>query len=122
MSPCWSGGIVIGRFIGLVRAVAPFLAGASGMRYTRFLPFSVVETAAWAATYVLLGFFFSRSLDEVAKGAGLATGTLGLVLALAVAAALVARRRGRSLAVSIPRLCCRARDGGPSPVAGRSGL
>ena len=33
--------IVIGRFIGLVRALAPFIAGSSGMRYGYYLPFSV---------------------------------------------------------------------------------
>ena len=34
--------ILIGRFIGLVRAVAPFLAGASGMRLRAFLPWSLL--------------------------------------------------------------------------------
>ena len=41
--------IVIGRFIGLVRALAPFIAGSSGMRYSYFLPFSVLGTGLWAA-------------------------------------------------------------------------
>ena len=30
--------ILIGRFIGLVRALAPFIAGSSGMRYSYYLP------------------------------------------------------------------------------------
>ncbi len=30
--------ILIGRFIGLVRALAPFIAGSSGMRYRAFVP------------------------------------------------------------------------------------
>ena len=34
--------ILIGRFIGLVRAVSPFVAGASGLRFGRFLPFSII--------------------------------------------------------------------------------
>ena len=37
--------IVIGRFIGLVRALAPFVAGSSGMRYAYYLPFSVLGRA-----------------------------------------------------------------------------
>ncbi len=41
--------IVIGRFIGLVRALAPFIAGSSGMRYGYYLPFSVLGTGLWAA-------------------------------------------------------------------------
>ena len=44
--------IVIGRFIGLVRALAPFTAGSSGMRYGYYLPFSVVGTGLWAAAFV----------------------------------------------------------------------
>ena len=38
--------ILIGRFIGLVRALAPFIAGASGLAYRRFIPYSVVGTGA----------------------------------------------------------------------------
>jgi membrane protein DedA with SNARE-associated domain len=30
--------VLAGRFVGIVRAVAPFIAGASGMRVRRFLP------------------------------------------------------------------------------------
>ena len=37
--------ILIGRFIGLVRAVAPFLAGASGLPLRTFLPYSLLGTA-----------------------------------------------------------------------------
>ena len=40
--------ILIGRFIGLVRALAPFIAGSSGMPYRRFLPYSIVGTGLWA--------------------------------------------------------------------------
>ena len=36
--------ILVGRFIGIVRAVAPFLAGASGMRLRDFLPWSLLGT------------------------------------------------------------------------------
>ncbi len=34
--------ILIGRFIGLVRALAPFVAGTSGLPYRRFVPFSII--------------------------------------------------------------------------------
>ena len=43
--------IVVGRFIGLVRALAPFVAGSSGMRYSYYLPFSVLGTGLWAAAF-----------------------------------------------------------------------
>jgi membrane protein DedA with SNARE-associated domain len=72
--------ILIGRFIGLVRAVAPFTAGSSAMRYTNFLPFSVLGTGLWALAYVLLGYFASRSLDAAAHAAGQGTLFFGIAI------------------------------------------
>ena len=62
--------ILIGRFIGLVRALAPFIAGSSGMSYRRFIPFSIVGTGLWATTFCVLGYVFWRSFDRVAHIAG----------------------------------------------------
>ena len=56
--------ILIGRFIGLVRAVAPFLAGASGMRLRAFLPWSLLGTAAWATTFTLVGYALPQLLQH----------------------------------------------------------
>jgi membrane protein DedA with SNARE-associated domain len=36
--------ILIGRFIGLVRALAPFIAGSSKLPYRNFAPFSILGT------------------------------------------------------------------------------
>ena len=41
--------IFIGRFISLVRAFAPFIAGSSGMRYRAFVPYSILGSGLWAA-------------------------------------------------------------------------
>ncbi len=59
--------ILIGRFIGLVRALAPFIAGTSNMGYRAFWPYSVLGTGLWAATFILIGYFASQSLDTVAE-------------------------------------------------------
>jgi membrane-associated protein len=85
--------ILAGRFIGIVRAVAPFLAGASGMPLRAFLPWSLIGTAAWATTFTLIGFAFHRSFSSAAD-----TLTHGaFALAALVAGALVVRayRRAR---------------------------
>jgi membrane-associated protein len=86
--------ILAGRFIGIVRAVLPFLAGASRMRLRAFLPWSLVGTAAWSATFVLVGYAFSSSFDAAAGAV-----THG-ALAAAVAASAVliwrARRQARA--------------------------
>jgi membrane protein DedA with SNARE-associated domain len=62
--------IFIGRFISLVRAFAPFIAGSSGMRYRAFVPYSVLGTGLWSTAHILIGYFFSRSIETAAKYAG----------------------------------------------------
>ena len=83
--------ILVGRFIGIVRAVAPFLAGASGMRLRAFLPWSLLGTAMWGFTFTLVGYAFHESFssatDLVTHGA----------FALAVAAALLLAFRAHRL-------------------------
>ena len=84
--------IVIGRFLGFVRPLAPFIAGTSRMTYGRFLPYSVVGTGLWGTTFCLLGYIFWRSFDKVSKIAGRATLGLGVVAAIAVGIWYVHRR------------------------------
>jgi undecaprenyl-diphosphatase len=62
--------IFIGRFVSLVRAFAPFIAGSSGMRYRAFVPYSILGTGLWASAHILVGYFFSRSIESAAKYAG----------------------------------------------------
>jgi undecaprenyl-diphosphatase len=84
--------VLIGRFIGLVRAVAPFVAGSSGMSYRTFLPFSVLGTGLWATTFSLLGFFFYRSFHKVANVAGQVTLAFGALVAIVVGCVWAYRR------------------------------
>ena len=57
--------ILIGRFIGLVRALAPFIAGSSGMPYRQLAPYSILGTGMWATLFTLLGYFASKNIDAV---------------------------------------------------------
>jgi undecaprenyl-diphosphatase len=85
--------ILIGRFIGLVRALAPFIAGSSGLSYRRFIPYSIVGTGLWATTFCVLGYIFWRSFDKVAHLAGQAIFGFGLTVALIVGLVVAWRRR-----------------------------
>ncbi|MEJ7789083.1 MAG: bifunctional DedA family/phosphatase PAP2 family protein [Thermoleophilaceae bacterium] len=84
--------IVAGRFVGLLRALTPFVAGSSAYPYRRFLPFSVIGCGAWVGLFSVLGFIFYRSFDQVAALAGQAVLGLGVTVALGVAAVLAYRR------------------------------
>jgi membrane protein DedA with SNARE-associated domain/membrane-associated phospholipid phosphatase len=85
--------ILIGRFIGLVRALAPFIAGTSGMPFRRFIPFSIVGTGLWATTFCVLGYIFWRSFDQVAHLAGQAIFGFGVLVGLIVGIVVAYRRR-----------------------------
>jgi len=82
--------ILVGRFIGIIRAVAPFLAGSSGMRLRSFLPWSLLGTAAWATAFVVVGYAFEESFSSAADLL-----THGLFAAAVVAAAVLAFRAHR---------------------------
>lgn len=79
--------IFLGRFVGLVRAVNPFLAGSSGMPLRRFLPYDIVGAGAWATMLLVLGYVFWQSFDRVLHYAE--QGTLALGTTIVVLAALV---------------------------------
>jgi undecaprenyl-diphosphatase len=83
--------ILIGRFIGLVRALAPFIAGSSGMAYRAFLPYSVLGTGLWAATFTLLGYFISENINEATELASKGLLVFGLVVGLVIAVVVAVR-------------------------------
>jgi membrane protein DedA with SNARE-associated domain/membrane-associated phospholipid phosphatase len=84
--------ILIGRFIGLVRALAPFVVGSSGLAYRRFIPYSIIGCGLWATTFCVLGFVFWESFDQVAEIAGKATFGFGVTVAAIVGAVLAYRK------------------------------
>jgi membrane-associated protein len=86
--------ILIGRFVGLVRAVAPFIAGASGLELRRFVPYSLAGTLVWAMAFTLAGYAFHESF-ETAAGA-LTHGALALAVLAALAVAIKTLRARRS--------------------------
>ena len=57
--------IIVGRFLGFVRPLMPFIAGASRMPFKRFFPYDVLAAGAWSALFCTLGFVFWRSIDQL---------------------------------------------------------
>jgi membrane protein DedA with SNARE-associated domain len=79
--------IIVGRFIGLVRAVAPFVAGSSRMPARRFIPASFAASGLWSATFSVIGYLFWQSFDQAAAIAK--QGTLGFAALVVVILVLV---------------------------------
>lgn len=83
--------VLIGRFVGLVRAVAPFLAGSSGMKLRRFLPYDVIGAGLWSATFCILGYVFWRSFDQLVHVAKQGAFALGTTITVVVGVVVVVR-------------------------------
>lgn len=77
--------ILIGRFLGPLRSIVPFIAGLTNMNKGTFLFWNVVGGIAWAVSHILIGFFFGGSLGLIHRWSLLVTVfVLGLLTLLAV--------------------------------------
>lgn len=85
--------ILVGRFIGFVRPIAPFLAGSTGMAFRRFIPYDVLAAGLWSSAFVLLGYVFWQSFSQVADIARKGALAFGLTVALLAAIVVAVRRR-----------------------------
>jgi len=85
--------ILIGRFIGLVRALAPFIAGTSKMPLRQFLPYDIIGAGAWATTFCVLGYLFWQSFDRLTQYVSRGLFAFGTVVALGLALYFLVRAR-----------------------------
>lgn len=86
--------IVFGRFVGFLRALVPFVAGAAHMSYPRFVCYNAFAATLWAASVVLFGYFVGGSWQLVERW----TGRAGVITALATAVVVLVWVRRRHLA------------------------
>ena len=83
--------VVFGRFISFLRALVPFVAGAAGMGYPRFVCYNAVAASAWAIAIVSIGYFLGGSWKLIQTWLGQTA--LLLIGGFTVAAAIVWLRR-----------------------------
>lgn len=57
--------VFLGRFIGLLRSIIPFIAGLSKMNKWQFLLWNVASGFLWATAHLLLGYFFGGVLNVI---------------------------------------------------------
>jgi len=78
--------IVLGRVSTPSRVITPFLAGASGLAYRRFVIFDVTASLLWALCFLTLGYVLGESWEVIKDISGTAA---ILVLILFLAALLI---------------------------------
>lgn len=86
--------VLLGRFVGFLRALAPFVAGASRMPYGRFLFYNATGGVLWAVSFVLLGYVLGASWHVAERWIGRAT-LIGFAVVAVVVVGLWLRRRRR---------------------------
>lgn len=90
-------GVLVGRFIAVVRALVPGIAGMAGMRVASFAAYSVIGGVSWAVLWVAVGDAVGQSFPAVLKLAEEWT-IVFVVIAVVLAAigVLLVRRRRRA--------------------------
>jgi membrane-associated protein len=52
--------VIIARFVPIIRTFAPFVAGVGGMKYRRFIIFSMAASLLWIALFITAGYKFGQ--------------------------------------------------------------
>lgn len=69
--------VFLGRFVGFARALVPFIAGSSAMRYRQFLYYNALGALIWAVAFTLLGYGLSASWQVAGRWMGRASAVIG---------------------------------------------
>jgi membrane-associated protein len=97
-------GVLLGRFVAVVRAIMPAAAGAAPVRYAVFLRWNLVGGVIWGVGYTLLGYLAGSAYTVIEKrvGVGLAVAAAVLVVAALAFWAIRKLRRGRAAPPPVP--------------------
>ena len=85
--------VLLGRFVGALRAVVPLAAGIGRMPYRRFLPWNVAASLSWATLTVTLGYVLGERIASLVDRAGW---MISLAVAVIAGVWLLVRRSRRA--------------------------
>ncbi|WP_035589581.1 DedA family protein [Hippea jasoniae] len=57
--------VFVGRFVGPLRPIVPYVAGSMKMNFAVFSVFAVISGILWGIWYVGLGYLFAQNLDKI---------------------------------------------------------
>lgn len=109
--------VFLGRFVALLRALMPALAGSSRLPYPRFLVFNAAGGITWGIGFALVGYLGGTAYKQVERMIGTGSAIAIAVIVIAVAAVWAIRRRRREHAAEYEAEH-EAGDRGPEPADG----
>ena len=59
--------VILARFIPIIRTFCPPVAGAAGMKYSRYLAYDIAGGILWVWSMVLLGYGLGRAIPNIDK-------------------------------------------------------
>lgn len=87
--------VIFGRFIGVLRAFGPMVAGISRMPYGRFLVYDIAGAILSSTLILSLGYFFGESYEVINQWLGWGGVVIFVLVVAAVVAVKVIRKRRR---------------------------
>ena len=115
-------GVLAGRFVAIVRALMPAVAGAAQVRYRSFLIYNLVGGVIWGVGYCLLGYLAGSAYTVVERrvGTGLAIVVAALVVTVAAAWAVRRHRAGTRRPAGGPPAAAAGVPAGSGPASGEA--
>jgi membrane-associated protein len=91
-------GVLVGRFVAILRALMPAAAGAAEVPYRTFVVYNMIGGVVWSVGYSLVGYLAGSAYTVIERrvGAGLAIAVAALVVAALAVWAVRRHRRERS--------------------------
>lgn len=59
--------IISGRFVGVTRAIIPFLSGAMGLPFSKYIVYNLVAAVTWTVGSIGIGFLFGESIGHLSR-------------------------------------------------------
>lgn len=84
--------ILIGRWIGFLRALMPATVGMSEMTYRQFLPWDLAGAISWASVCTIGGYKVGNNWERLARDIGLVGTIVGIGVVVAIGLWYVKRR------------------------------
>jgi membrane-associated protein len=88
--------VFLGRWVPVLHALVPVIAGGSGLPYRRFAAYNVTGGALWAVSVAGLGYLAAAAYGRATQVPGMAGAAIGLALALTALGVVLVRRRRHS--------------------------